>query len=708
MEKRTDTDIDFVEYLKNQKKQQKYMEAVFQVLKDGMEKLKYEKDRVQFEYVGGNDAQSQQIEVFDKKNITNLRLYDEEGKLYLNDVDMTPEKGFDKLLKYIAINNEREGTEKINFPEELQNYVDFAKNVTNKSKSKDDDLIEIEISDTLLDKEKFHLNKYDETYISINTYRKNDWKENIDWNIRIKNRDRVINEFDVDNIGAEKISDIFTNIGFGIDYLRENGNKLDKVSIIKSSEGIDDETGAFIKEMQFRINEENYFYKSEDETSNKKRDISIKNSEGELLFHVHTDPKKGYETYELGDKMNEKLWDDMTYGLSDRNIVIAKTFNRVERLPIEFGNKERNEFKKEWKSNFDKFKEENSKNENTAVEELGSFELKKIYINQADTPKKYYKKESMSTFKLEDEVCLMKEETSLKQNGKFHKEFSLTIPRENDREILKIKIEQDKENLEKATVKMNRDPLTNEIRKETFIELDKFFKEKHNIDLIENLKESDREWIKDRYDFSKTIDYDWENLEGKELKEHKRRVLDLNHSHSESIIENQAVRLIFLSEEERYETNLEESRKSLQKYGITAEDIKEFRHEMFYDDLIQRTSETFNKMEENGKEHISKMEANEKVEDIINETSNSKRYETMDKNDKEDIIEDYQKKMESIFDIFTEEVEGYKKIDIEKFNNDFKDTFERMRNEDKERINEIKDIFKDEKTKNKEKDDFEK
>ena len=302
----------------------------------------------------------------------------------------------------------------------------------------------------------------------------------------------------------------------------------------------------------------------------------------------------------------------------------------------------------------------------------------------------------------------MKEETSLKQNGKFHKEFSLTIPRENDREILKIKIEQDKENLEKATVKMNRDPLTNEIRKETFIELDKFFKEKHNIDLIENLKESDREWIKDRYDFSKTIDYDWENLEGKELKEHKRRVLDLNHSHSESIIENQAVRLIFLSEEERYETNLEESRKSLQKYGITAEDIKEFRHEMFYDDLIQRTSETFNKMEENGKEHISKMEANEKVEDIINETSNSKRYETMDKNDKEDIIEDYQKKMESIFDIFTEEVEGYKKIDIEKFNNDFKDTFERMRNEDKERINEIKDIFKDEKTKNKEKDDFEK
>lgn len=150
MEKRTDIDLN--EYLKNQKKQQKYMEAVFQVMKDGMEKLKNEKDRVQFEYVGGTNVQSQQIEVFNKNNITNLRLYDEEGKLYFNDVDMTPEKGFDKLLKYIAINNEREGTEKINFPDELQNYVDFAKNITNKSESKNDNLMDIEISDTLLDR----------------------------------------------------------------------------------------------------------------------------------------------------------------------------------------------------------------------------------------------------------------------------------------------------------------------------------------------------------------------------------------------------------------------------------------------------------------------------------------------------------------------------------------------------------------------------
>ena len=254
MEKRTDIDLN--EYLKNQKKQQKYMEAVFQVMKDGMEKLKNEKDRVQFEYVGGTNVQSQQIEVFNKNNITNLRLYDEEGKLYFNDVDMTPEKGFDKLLKYIAINNEREGTEKINFPDELQNYVDFAKNITNKSESKNDNLMDIEISDTLLDKEKFHLNKYDETYISINTYRKNDWKENIDWNIRIKSHDRVINEFDVDNIGTEKISDIFTNIAFGIDYLKENGNKLDNVSITKSSEDIFDETLEGIKDKN--INEYNY------------------------------------------------------------------------------------------------------------------------------------------------------------------------------------------------------------------------------------------------------------------------------------------------------------------------------------------------------------------------------------------------------------------------------------------------------------------
>ena len=646
MEKRTDIDLN--EYLKNQKKQQKYMESVFQVLKVGMEKLKNEKDRVQFEYVGGNDAQSQQIEVFDKKNITNLRLYDKEGKLYFNDADMTPEKGFDKLLKYIAINNEKEGTEKINFPEELQNYVDFAKNITNKSKSKEDNLMDIEISEILLDKEKFHLNKYDETYISINTYRKNDWKENIDWNIRIKSHDRLINEYDIAG--------------------------------------------------------EDYFFKYESETLNKKRDISIKNSEGELLYHVHTDPKKGYETYELGEKMTEKLWDNMTYGLSDKNIVIPKTFNRVERLPIEFGNKERNEFKKEWKSNFDKFNEENSK-KNTAVEELGSFELKKIYINQADTPKKYYREESMSAFKLEDKTYLMKEETSLKQNDKFHKEFSLTIPKENDREVLKIKIDQDKEN--PKNIEINWVSLDKEEVKKNIKELDKFFNEKHGIDLTQSLKEFEKKEVAKDADLSKLITYDWTELEGDELKAHKKRVLTLNHYRIDNM-ENSGQPVVFLNSKECDELRMKHSTDIFEKYGITTEDVKEFRNEMFYNDLIQKTSETFKEMKETGKENVSKMKANEKVEDIVNETSNSKQYETMDKNDKEDIIEDYQKKMESIFNIFTEEVEGYKMINIEKFNNEFKDTFKRMVNEDKEKINEIKNIFKEEKVKAKEKDDFEK
>ena len=388
MEKRTDIDLSeysLGEYLKNQRKQQKYMESVFQVLKDGMEKLKNEKDRVQFEYIGGEDFQSQEITNY-KKNITNLRLYDEEGKLYFNNIDMTPEKGFDKLLKYIAINNEREGTEKIKFPEELQNYVDFAKNVTNKSKSKDDDLIEIEISDTLLDKEKFHLNEYDETYISINTYRKKDWKENIDWNIRIKNKDRVINEFDVDNIGTEKISDIFTNISFGIDYLKENGNKLDKVSIINSWEGVNEEDGSFVKGVEFAIKGEVYFFNSQEKSSNDK-EITIKNSQGEMLYHVYTDPRDGLLSFELGDKMNEKLWDNITYGLSGENIVTPKTFNRVENLPMEFGNKERNDYRKEWKSNSSDFIKENFENESTEVKEISSFELKKVYLNQANTPK---------------------------------------------------------------------------------------------------------------------------------------------------------------------------------------------------------------------------------------------------------------------------------------------------------------------------------
>ena len=134
--------------------------------------------------------------------------------------------------------------------------------------------------------------------------------------------------------------------------------------------------------------------------------------------------------------------------------------------------------------------------------------------------------------------------------------------------------------------------------------------------------------------------------------------------------------MIFLSEKERYDLSLEESKKSLQKYGITAEDIKEFRTDMFYEDLIKNTSQTFKKMEETGKENISKIEANEKIEDIINETS--KKYKEMDNNDKNEIIIDYKGKMETIFNIFTENVEGYKMIDIIAFNNDFKDKYNEL------------------------------
>ena len=667
--------VNFNEYSKKQKEKQKYIESVFQVLKDGMNKLKNEKDRVQFEYVGGTDIQSQ--EMIYNNNITNFRLYDKEGNLYLNDTNMTSEKGFDKLLKYIAINNEKEGTDKIEFPKELQNYVDFAKNLVNKSKSQDDILLEIEISDMLLDKEKFLLNKYDETYISINTYRENEWRESIDWNIRIKSNDRVINEFDVDNIGTEKISEIFSNYSAGNEYMEKNGNKLDKIFIMNSQKGKDEKTGAYIKEVEFNINGENYFYKYEGETSNKKREISLKNSEGEMLYHVHTDPKKGYETYELGDKMNEKLWDNITYGFSaNDNIVISKTFNRVQRLPMEFGYKERNDFKKELKTNLDKFHKENLENKNTAVEELANFELKKVYINQAQTPKKYYRKESMNIIKIEDNTYFLKEETSLKQNGKIYKEFSMTDPSRNDVELLNVKIEQDKENPEKTVVNIGKNFLNGEIPKEGFVELDKFFKEKHNIDLAENLKLAEKEWIKERYDYSKIIDYDWKNLEGEELKEHKTRILKLNHYRAEDIAENQFAPLIFLSEKERYDLSLEESKKSLQKYGITAEDIKEFRTDMFYEDLIKNTSQTFKEMEETGKENISKIEANEKIEGIINETS--KKYKEMDNNDKNEIIIDYKGKMETIFNIFTENVEGYKMIDIIAFNNDFKDKYNEL------------------------------
>lgn len=256
-------------------------------------------------------------------------------------------------------------------------------------------------------------------------------------------------------------------------------------------------------------------------------------------------------------------------------------------------------------------------------------------------------KESMNIVKIKDNTYFLKEETSLKQNGKIYKEFSMTDPSRNDVELLNVKIEQDKENPEKTVINIGKNFLNGEIPKEGFVELDKFFKEKHNIDLTENLKVAEKEWIKERYDYSKIIDYDWKSLEGEELKEHKTRILKLNHYRAEDIAENQFAPLIFLSEKERYDLSLEESKKSLQKYGITAEDIKEFRTDLFYEDLIKNTSQTFKEVEETGKENISKIEANEKIEDIINETS--KKYKEMDNNNKNEIIIDYKDKMETIF-----------------------------------------------------------
>ena len=158
------------------------------------------------------------------------------------------------------------------------------------------------------------------------------------------------------------------------------------------------------------------------------------------------------------------------------------------------------------KTNLDKFHKENLENKNTAVEELANFELKKVYINQALTPKKYYRKESMNIVKIKDNTYFLKEETSLKQNGKIYKEFSMTDPSRNDVELLNVKIEQDKENPEKTVINIGKNFLNGEIPKEGFVELDKFFKEKHNIDLTENLKLAEKEWIKERYDYSKIID----------------------------------------------------------------------------------------------------------------------------------------------------------------------------------------------------------
>lgn len=133
---------------------------------------------------------------------------------------------------------------------------------------------------------------------------------------------------------------------------------------------------------------------------------------------------------------------------------------------------------------------------------------------------------------------------------------------------------------------------------------------------------------------------------------------------------------LFLEDEEKKELEMEFVNRTFHFYNITKEEVENYEKKKFLNELKVKTENSFKELQDNGKENISKIETNEKIDDIINDIS--KNYKEMNINNKDEIIIDYKEKMETIFNIFTENVEGYKMIDIVGFNNDFKDKYNEL------------------------------
>ena len=133
---------------------------------------------------------------------------------------------------------------------------------------------------------------------------------------------------------------------------------------------------------------------------------------------------------------------------------------------------------------------------------------------------------------------------------------------------------------------------------------------------------------------------------------------------------------LFLEDEEKKELEMEFVNRTFHFYNITKEEVENYEKKKFLNELKVKTENSFKELQDNGKENISKIETNEKIDDIINDIS--KNYKEMNINNKDEIIIDYKEKMETIFNIFTENVEGYKMIDIVAFNNDFKDKYNEL------------------------------
>ena len=393
------------------------------------------------------------------------------------------------------------------------------------------------------------------------------------------------------------------------------------------------------------------------------------------------------------DKTNftEKDWDAISYNKEINSLLPVKmSYNHLIKLPDSFG-KEKDDEKDKIDSYIDIYIEDAENFKRKDCELIFKYGDEQVYNNLNNNNEKTF-------FSLKTDKYIFKEDNQnfilevqkiedIENNINRKKRVFLKSEKDLTKNIMELEINEDR----KKAKLLNFDNSDNSINKDIFNRLNKELENITNSYLsIEEVKNYEINKFEKELRTKTNLKLEKEINNNKEDKKIEKDSNDkkLDVEKKENIIEKITNVItenrnsenynsyLFLEDEEKKELEMEFVNRTFHFYNITKEEVENYEKKKFLNELKVKTENSFKELQDNGKENISKIETNEKIDDIINDIS--KNYKEMNINNKDEIIIDYKEKMETIFNIFTENVEGYKMIDIVAFNNDFKDKYNEL------------------------------
>lgn len=681
------------------KKQDKIAQALLNekammIIKEGMKKFEEKNLGVIFRIAP--TVQSQENKTM--QNLSQLVLLDEkDNKGFSTIIKGTPKEIIDTTLKYIAFkNSELEEKDKILFENEFEIYNDILKETNSNLKEIFNSKKSEELINNLCINDNFE-------EISLNYHSRIGGKNTEQlqgWNLKIKDSDKKVEIFGVEKSHAlNNLAYIWANDNKEDDlkekFLEKFGENIKKLEIYEHIKTNDKEgTTDFIA---FEMNNTKYVL-TLNLNENDKNDFSINLSTRDIdtpLLKIKrtTNKDNKIESSIEVDKANftEKDWNAISYNKEINSLLPVKmSYNHLIKLPDSFG-KEKDDEKDKIDSYIDTYIEDAENFKRKDCELIFKYGDEQVYNNLNNNNEKTF-------FSLKTDKYIFKEDNQnfilevqkiedIENNINRKKRVFLKSEKDLTKDIMELEINEDR----KKAKLLNFDNSDNSINKDIFnrfnvelenitnsylsieevknYEMNKFEKElrtKTNLKLEEeiNNNKEDKKIEKDSND--KKLD-----VEKKENIIEKITNVITENRNSENYNS-----YLFLEDEEKKELEMEFVNRTFHFYNITKEEVENYEKKKFLNELKVKTENSFKELQDNGKENISKIETNEKIDDIINDIS--KNYKEMNINNKDEIIIDYKEKMETIFNIFTENVEGYKMIDIVAFNNDFKDKYNEL------------------------------